>query len=401
MHQITTPEFCSNPHCRYHQPAIAAEAKGRWYHRSGSFYTACRGQIQRFRCRNCRKSFSTQTFSIHYWTHSTENLERLREDLDSTSGLRQIARRWNTTYRVVQNRISRLSHSALALMDAATAQFTLGENLVIDGFESFVRSQYFPLNLNIAAGADSQFLYAVSLSPLRRKGRMSLMQRQRRAMIEAHWRPPRNSVRSGMQLVLQDLSAAVERGCTDRRLVIYSDEHKSYPQAIARISALSDLVQGGRLRHITISSRAARTVRNRLFAVNYIDRQMRKNMGDHVRETVKQAREANCLMQRMALFAASHNFFTPHRVADHADWRADDTHATIACLDQQPELKRILSRFYTHRHLWAHLSQKPQWIKRIWHHTHDNPPAIDFATAELSAKPVALPPGRIPAHMAA
>ena len=401
MHQITTPEFCSNPLCQYHDPAVAAGTKGRWYHRSGSFLTACRGVIQRFRCLHCQKSFSTQTFSIHYWTHSTRDLQRLREDLDSTSGLRQIARRWNATYRVVANRVTRLSHSALALMDEATSQLSLAENLVIDGFESFVRSQYFPLNVNIAAGADSQFLYALSLSPLRRKGRMSPLQRQRRTMIDAHWRPPIGSVRGGMQLVLEDLSGAITRGCTSGRLVIYSDEHKSYPQAIAATCGLTPLMHSGLLSHVTISSKVARTTRNRLFAVNYIDRQIRKNMGDHVRETVKQAREANCLMQRMALFAASHNFFTPHRVADHADCRTDPTHATIAGLSQSPGVARILSRFYTHRHLWAHLSQKPQWIQRIWHHTHDNPPAIDFATAKLSPKPVASPPGRIAAHLAA
>jgi transposase-like protein len=400
MHEITTPEFCSNPRCIYHQPEVASGA-GRWYHRSGSFHTACRGQIQRFRCLHCGKSVSTQTFSIHYWTHSTCDLKRLREDLDSTSGLRQIARRWKGSYRVVQNRITRLSHSALALMDAAGAQLSLSENLVIDGFESFVRSQYFPLNVNIAAGADSQFLYALSLSPLRRKGRMSRLQRHRRAMIDAHWRAPRASVRAGMQLILEDLSGAISRGCAVSRLVIYSDEHKSYPPAIAATRGLVPLMHRSLLSHVTVSSKVARTVRNRLFAVNYIERQIRKNAGDHVRETVKQARETNCMMQRLALFAVSHNFFTPHRVSDHADCSADRTHATVAGLEANRQVQRILSRFYTHRHLWAHLSQKPQWIKPIWHHTHDNPPAVDFTTGRLTAKPAACPLGPIAAHLVA
>lgn len=60
-----------------------------------------------------------------------------------------------------------------------------------------------------------------------------------------------------MQLVLQDLSAAIARGCTERRLVIYSDEHRSYPQAIAATCELSALVQSGRVWHVTISSHAA------------------------------------------------------------------------------------------------------------------------------------------------
>ena len=65
---ISEPEFCPNPSCRFHSRENAAEYQ--WYIRFGRFQTETRGAIQRFRCRGCGKTCSTQTFSVHYWTDS-------------------------------------------------------------------------------------------------------------------------------------------------------------------------------------------------------------------------------------------------------------------------------------------------------------------------------------------
>jgi len=396
---ITAPEFCPNPACCYFNRESAAAV--RWWRRAGSFDTLCRGPIQRFRCLSCGKTCSTQTFSIHYWTHSTCDLQRLREDLDSSSGLRQIARRWLSSYRVVQNRIRRLARNAVALLHSATAEHTLDEHLVIDGFQSFVRSQYFPADFNLVVGADSQFLYGFSFAALRRKGRMSALQRRRRAMIDAHWSPPRRSVYAAMTTLLGDLSAMISRGCAHSPRVIFTDEHHSYPPALAAVPALHTLMLEQRLSHVQISSHRARTTRNRLFAVNYLDRQIRKNCGEHVRETVKQARETNCSTERMAIFALSHNFFTPHRVSDAADTRSEPTHADVAGISAQPQLAWLRARLFTHRHLFAHLQSPGSWARAIWHHEYENPPAVNFDTGDLSATRVALAPRALPAHLAA
>ncbi|TVQ41385.1 MAG: hypothetical protein EA384_00445, partial [Spirochaetaceae bacterium] len=270
---VTAPEFCANPGCPYFSRREAAGKQ--WYRRAGSYHTLCRGDIQRFRCLYCGKGCSTQTFSIHYWTHSTCDMRRLREDLDRSSGLRQIARRWSVCYRVVQNRIRRLARNALALLHSAASDATLGEDLVIDGFESFLRSQYFPTNYTIAAGSTSQYLWGFSLTTLRRKGRMTQQQRQRRTMIDAHWRPAARAVSASLQLLLGGLCPAIERGCTSGGLrTIRSDEHRGYPPALRSLAPLRRLLREGRLRHLQVSSRRARTRANPLFAVNYIDRQI-------------------------------------------------------------------------------------------------------------------------------
>ncbi|MFW6313072.1 MAG: hypothetical protein ACOC2N_04225, partial [Spirochaetota bacterium] len=84
-------------------------------------HTRARGRIQRFRCRSCGRTCSTQTFSIHYWAHYTNDLPWLLGALSSSSGLRQIGRVAGVTHRVIQNRCRRLARNALAVMDGAHA----------------------------------------------------------------------------------------------------------------------------------------------------------------------------------------------------------------------------------------------------------------------------------------
>ena len=174
-------EFCPNASCPYYDRAAAA--KEEWFRPHGSFYTRCRGEIQRFRCRNCGKTCSTQTFSIHYWTHSTTDLTAVLQQLENSGGLRQISRTISSVYRVVQNRVRRLARNCLALMDMLIACHTLDEDQAMDGFESYTRSQYHPNNITMVVGSESQLIYAAVHTLLRRKGRMTEGQKWMRLRV--------------------------------------------------------------------------------------------------------------------------------------------------------------------------------------------------------------------------
>ncbi|TVQ37659.1 MAG: hypothetical protein EA384_11295 [Spirochaetaceae bacterium] len=392
------PEFCPNRHCRFHRREQAAEYQ--WYIRFGSFHTRCRGRIQRFRCRNCGKSCSTQTFSIHYWSHYSNDLVWLLGHLYSCSGLRQAARQAGVTHRVIQNRTRRLARGALAVMQTALRRLQLNEDLAMDGFESYTRSQYHPNNITHVAGDRSQFIYAAVHTLLRRKGAMTDAQKRKRQLIDSVWKP-RRSIRQDTSELLGDLAAAISSACSRHgRLRLATDCHSSYRAALLANHTLREQLQAGGLQHHRTSSRAARTVANPLFAINYVDRQMRKNMAEHVRETVRQGREVNCQMERMAVFMVLHNFCTPHRVTDTA--RADrcTTRAAVAGI-QDPVITRQLERMVTHRAVFSHCDRAPQWIQRIWQHRYENPPAVRLVRGEPVVRSVALAPQALPEHLVA
>lgn len=80
--------------------------------------------------------------------------------------------------------------------------------------------------------------------------------------------------------------------------------------------------------HKTVSSRAARTPANPLFPVNYLDREIRKDLHEHVRETACFGRNVNAQMERLTLYLFYHNYRNRHRA--HGDRHSN---AEMAGLD--------------------------------------------------------------------
>ena len=322
------------------------------------------------------------------------------ERLYACGGLRQIARFAGVTYRVIENRVRRLARNALAVMDLALSRLTLEEDLALDGFESYTRSQYHPNNITHVVGTKSEFIYAAIHTLLRRKGSMTPHQKNLRALIDLVWKPV-SSIKEDLTVILADLAPSIEEACTRREpLILHTDEHRSYPPALKAVRSLRSLLSSGSLVHDRTSSRKARTKKNPLFPVNYVDRQMRKNMAEHVRETVRQAREVNCQMERMAVFMVVHNFLTPKRITDHACIGDQPTHADAAGLFDEATRRQVL-RMITHRHVWTHLRSGQEWITRIWKHRYENPPVVGVKKGRITTRSVAIAARQLPAHLLA
>lgn len=378
---IDRPAFCPNPTCRFH--AVERTSGVSWFVRFGFFPTRSRGPIRRFRCRACGKTCSSQTFSTHYWTHMRGNLEHLENQLTSASGLRQIGRMNGYSYRVVKNRTHRLARQYLTLFAYALSTVTPNEDGVFDGFESYLRSQYFPTNINILVGADSQACYAVNAVVMRRKGRMTRNQKRIRAIIDRVWRPKANAVEEQVRALFTDMWPVAARAvATAGTWTLRTDEKCDYPRALRRIDGFRRALEAGTIRHMKTSSRRARTSDNPLFAVNYLDRQIRKDMGEHVRETVKQGRELNCSMERMVIALGRHTFGKPYRISNRVKTEDEPTHAGVAGMDTHRRVLAWREWIYTHRQVYTHLPSastgEMRWIRTIWKREYENPPIVDL-----------------------
>lgn len=379
---LSSPEFCPNPHCDYHDRETAAQEK--WFHRDGSHLTQSRGPIQRFRCRSCGKTCSTQTFSIHYWTHRDINFHHLEQMLISCSGQRQIAREMKTTYRLVKNRTQRLARNYLHLYDQAHNDRVLTENCAFDGFETFIRSKYFPCNIHLLVGSQSQSVYGITGSILRRKGVMTTLQKKRREIIDLHWKPVRGSNLLSCRTLFQDMEPAIMRRLEGvDTWWLFTDMHRDYPRALKGIPSIKKALDDKKICHKTTSSRVSRTAQNDLFPVNYMDRQLRKNTADHVRKTVRQAREINMAMARTLIQCGWHTFRKPYRIPDKADIEATLKHGEAARLIGGGIKRRALERLYTGRDPWSHQKCQMKWMRQIWLNEYENPPIVDFKTGEV------------------
>jgi transposase-like protein len=319
------PPFCASPRCRLHyrSRSVPYTEFVSW----GSFPTKAFGPVPRFRCLACGTTFSRQTFSPGYYAKRLLDFEDLARRLASCESLSAMARAHRCSTDTVSNRISRACRQALAFESVQASSRSPREQLAADGFESFCVSQYFPNNITLLVGSESQHVYAADHATLRRKGRMTEAQKLRRAALDRRFRPdPRGIQKSFARVAGESLRVLSDGARPD--LVLWTDEHQAYPRAIAASACLAALCGQGRISHRTVSSRAARTRANPLFPVNYLDRQIRKDLHEHSRETVCFGRNVNRQMERMALYLWWHNYRMPHRARD--DPRS---HAEVAGYD--------------------------------------------------------------------
>jgi len=174
MERRFVPPHCPNPSCPQHLPR-----PGWHYKRIGFFTRRCAPQrIQRYLCLHCRRSFSTQTFSVSYWLKKPQFLSSLFYRVLACSGYRQIARELAVSPSTIQGQVARLGRHCLLFQHRMRP--IPQEPVVLDGFESFEYSQYFPCHFHVLVGAESHFFYGFTDSPLRRKGSMTGFQRRRR-----------------------------------------------------------------------------------------------------------------------------------------------------------------------------------------------------------------------------
>jgi hypothetical protein len=256
------------------------------------------------------------------------------------------------TDKVIANRIGRLARQSIGAMAELRCSQDCEEALVADGFESFIRSQYSPNNIHHLIGKTSQYVYACDLAHLRRKGRMTDAQKRKREQLE-----------QGEPIVSGEVFASFERICqtiddlAGKRgsIVLHTDKKKEY-RSVLEVNRYLD----GKVTHVRTSSRQARIYRNPLWAVNYYDRELRKDQASQVRETTRWSQEANNSMERMYAYAGYHNFFKPFRIRR----RDVRTHAEMAGYDAN-RMRCLRKSFFTDRYFFSKVAfTVSEWL--VW-----------------------------------
>ena len=297
------PPFCPNRHCEAHH----LRPPGRWWVRRGVYATELFGAVRRFRCKLCQAGFSEQTFSIDYYAKRRIDYDELVGLQASCAGVRQIARHLGVSCSTVENKTMRFARQALASHIMVSDGVAAEEDLCADGLQSYWTSQYVPNNITVLAGSTSRFLYSWNGVSLRRGGAMTDAQRRRRAALEHRFRAAPEALTHAFTDICDSLCRVVApTRCAHVRLD--TDCHKAYRQALKHHGGWQLLRGAGRVSHRRTSSRAPRTAANPLAAVNTIDRQIRIDLAEHARETVRFARNPNRSMERFTVWAFAYNY---------------------------------------------------------------------------------------------
>jgi hypothetical protein len=208
---------------------------------------------------------------------------------------RQIARDLEVSPSTIDRHISRMGRHALLFHQRMLEGVQPPSAIVVDGFESFELSQYFPMHHNLAVEKGTDFLIYFNDSPLRRKGRMTAYQKKRRQELEEQLGvPDPKAIEKDMtELIRETLRGAASA-------VVYSDDHRAYPRAIKKVDCL--------IQQVITPGKQHRDKHNKLWAVNLLDLIIRHSSSNHKRETIAWSKRRQSSAERLAILLVWRNY---------------------------------------------------------------------------------------------
>jgi transposase-like protein len=357
---MNQPPFCPNKDCVLHREDLPVKD---WFIHKGTFSTVSKDKHKRFKCLVCGKWFSTRSFHIDYYVKKHVDYFQIVRYLSEGLSMRAMERLCGFSRNTIQNRIDRMSRYCTSKTLKILRNLKVKENLAADGFESFAKSQYFPNNIHVLVGSESQFLYFFNHAALKRKGRMTEHQKKQRQELYKQCSFPKNSIKNAFCEVIRHIKQMFfHQGLCP--LHLYTDEKKEYGYALKQLSkedsTCTDIIR------TVISSRKKRTKNNRLFPVNYFDRELRKDQAAFRRESTCFARNTNNLLNRVNVYAAYHNFTKQYRLngkgqmLTHAEVAGVPTHTCRTFWDDLDTGRGFRKLSF----LWGFLDDL--WIKKVF-----------------------------------
>jgi len=334
------PPFCPNPKCRFHH-----HSEGPWPFKKSGYYTRLIAphRIRRFTCKACKRSFSTQTFSQSYWQKRPDLDARIFMKTVGGMANRQIARDLKVSPETVNRHIARLGRHCMLFHWNVMRDCLPPDELVVDGFESFELSQYFPIHHHVAVGKGTDFFYYFTDSELRRKGRMTEVQKRRRQDLERELGKPdpkaiEKDMRELIEVVLGPSGTAK----------VFSDEHPAYKRSIRQVAA--------RIDHRVTPGRQHRDKNNSLWEVNLLDLIIRHCNANHRRETIAWSKRRQASAERLVILLVWRNYMKGRREKE----RGSPTPAMEKGLMKRPvEINELLrGRIFRGHHLLP-----PRWAE--------------------------------------
>ena len=347
-------DSCPNPACleHHHHDTKLAPPRERWFTEYG-YYPTKNGRTKRYACKTCGTTFSSRTNSIDYYTKKAVSYRKLHKEVVTSTSIRAIARKMNMSPGTIQNRISRFSRQCMVVLDEILQDISLQEDIALDGFESFVLSQYHPNNINLGCGSTSQYVYGFSYTQQNRKGRMTDSQKVRAKSLHDASIASIEYQKQQFRLLLIQLEPLITR-CTEP-IVISTDMNLSYFEPIKEM--------GSQVVHNVVSSRVTRDTHNPLYSVNYIDREIRKDLSEHARETLTHGKNVNNQLERLVIYLFDHNLYKSYRINNPVS-ESHITHADMAGIPREV-VKKATRSIYTHRKLYSSASPFLSWVNRM------------------------------------
>jgi len=119
-----TPSQCPNPDCEHHH----TPQRDDWFTHQGFHHTQAHGRVQRFRCADCRRTFSRQTFDIDYFSKKRIPWTDIASIAQNPISNRSFARDKSLSPTTVGRKIRRLAQWTLQSPECFAFEVPLGKD---------------------------------------------------------------------------------------------------------------------------------------------------------------------------------------------------------------------------------------------------------------------------------
>ena len=305
------PDRFRPPHCPWKDcPEFHHRGRGFRAKRDGFYRRKCDPlrKVPRFQCATCGRGFSRQSFAATYYMKRPELLEPVAGMLVACAANRQIARHLGCAPSTVTGISVRLGRHAERFHQSAMDQIEeISESLVLDHFETFVRSQQERLGIATVVGHRSWFVYGIRGADYRGTARRSRRKRAlKRSLAPTVPGTVTDSTRKTLALLLRK---------TPHGMDLISDDNPTYRAAIRKLE--EQLGKPCPIVHRIFANpdrsasgdRALALERDRaMFPVDLLHKLLRHCQSHHRRETIAFGRKSVNVVGRIALFALWRNF---------------------------------------------------------------------------------------------
>jgi len=290
---------CESPECR---PGSSFQ-----YQRRGTFTRACDGRaVQRFQCKRCKRTFSTQTFRVDYRLRKPALDRAVLLLLISKVTQRQSARDLKCDRGAIARRLERFGKHCQAfherLMHERGQTRAWPGRFVLDELETYEHNRRLkPLTVPVLVHKQSHCILHASVGTLPARKPLSPANQKKLELLERVEGKRRSQSRAKVAECFEVLQSV----CPTTGIVMVNTDQKHTYRALLREAF------GDRLVHETTHSRAPRSYWNPLFVVNHTFAMLRDGLSRLVRRTWAGSKQREKLEWHLWVYIAWRNYVRP------------------------------------------------------------------------------------------
>jgi len=290
---------CESPECQ--------ARPGFQYQRRGTFTRACDGRaVQRFQCKGCQRTFSTQTFRVDYRLRKPALDHAVFLDLVAKVTQRQSARDLKCDRRMIARRLEIFGKHCRAFHERVL--FERGQTrpwqgrFLLDELETYEHNRRLkPLTVPLLVHKPSHCILHAAVGTLPARKPLSKANQRKLEQLELVEGKRRSESRQKVAECFEVLQSV----CPTTGLVIVNTDEKHTYRAL-----LKDAF-GDRLVHETTHSSKPRSYWNPLFVVNHTFAMLRDGLSRLVRRTWAGSKQREKLEWHLWVYIAWRNYVRP------------------------------------------------------------------------------------------